>query len=418
MNLQELIHTAEYAQLRAEKLAVRNKNNLSAEVMVNHVIQLVNYLYSFTRILASADPGAKVEVVKTWRFSNNGVAVITGGNIISVVCEILFFCKLYGNPLEGDAFLTPALNCISIHAGMIKGSWLKGWSEENVVKLSTDAIIAKLDAVSKTETFFILKKFLNVLDNSGQLMARLPQGIFQPCLKFVGSSDEPRLIGDAYIMGSSKRYNEALNVLVGHVQKLHVPLLGNNQINSLLKGTGLSISRFTGFAQVENRATNPRNKDDRYPTSMDLLNLCRLPLPAQYQAEENQGLKQQLNTQAEVIHGLQEKLDHLINVQIQTSQQLKVLQDAISQVPGVKPAVTSAVPEPSIDDRQSIDNLLADDEGQEMEQDEPATQHAEQNGVQMLDRNGECLSPEDEVLRIAVNSIIVDGEEQNQKQEP
>ena len=86
-------HTAKYAQLRAEKLAVRNKNNLSAEVMVNHVIQLVNYLYSFTRILASADPGAKAEVVKTWRFSNNGVAVITGGNIISLVCEILFFLQ-------------------------------------------------------------------------------------------------------------------------------------------------------------------------------------------------------------------------------------------------------------------------------------------------------------------------------------
>ena len=70
-------HTAEYAQLRADKLAVRNKNNLSAEVMVNYVKQLVNYLYCFIRILASADPGAKAEVIKTWRFSNNGVAVIT-----------------------------------------------------------------------------------------------------------------------------------------------------------------------------------------------------------------------------------------------------------------------------------------------------------------------------------------------------
>ena len=218
-------------------------------------------------------------------------------------------------------------------------------------------------------------------------------------------------------MASSKRYNEALNVLVGHVQRPHVPLLGNNPINSLLKGTGLSLSRFTGFAQAENRVANPGSKGDRYPTSMDLLNLCGLPLPAQYQAEENQCLKQQLNLQAEVIHSLQEKLDHLINVQVQTSHQLKVLQDVISQVPGVKPSVTLAVPEPSIDDRQSIDSLLADDEGQEMEQDEPETQQTEQNGVQMLDGNGVQLLPEDEVLCIAVNSIIVDGEEQNQKQE-
>ena len=52
-----------------------------------------------------------------------------------------------------------------------------------------------------------------------------------------------------------------------------------------------------------------------------------------------------------------------------------------------------------------------------MEQEEPGTQHPEQNVVQMLGGNGVQLSPEDEVLHIAVNSIIVDGEEQNQKQE-
>ena len=87
----------------------------------------------------------------------------------------------------------------------------------------------------------------------------------------------------------------------------------------------------------------------------------------------------------------------------------------ISQTSGTKPSATPTVPEPSIDDRQSIDNLLADDEGQEMEQDVPETQQAEQKGVQML---GDVqLSPEDEVLRMAVNSIIVDDEQQDQKQE-
>ena len=124
-----------------------------------------------------------------------------------------------------------------------------------------------------------------------------------------------------------------------------------------------------------------------------------------------------MNLQAEVIHKLQEKLDHLINVQVQTSHQLKALQGVISQTSGAKPPVTLTVPEPSIDDRQSIDNLLANDEGQEMEQDVPGTQQAEQKGVQMLDGNRVQLSPEDEVLRIAVNSIIVDDEKQDQKQE-
>ena len=41
-------NTAEYAQIRADKLAVRNQGNLSAEVMLNYVKKLVNYLYSFT----------------------------------------------------------------------------------------------------------------------------------------------------------------------------------------------------------------------------------------------------------------------------------------------------------------------------------------------------------------------------------
>ena len=111
--------TAEYAQIRADKLAIRNQGNLSVEVMLNYVKKLMNYLYSFTKVLASADPGTKSEVIKTWRFANNGIAVITGGNILSVVCEILFYCKLYGNPVEGDEFLTPALDKISIHPSMI-----------------------------------------------------------------------------------------------------------------------------------------------------------------------------------------------------------------------------------------------------------------------------------------------------------
>ena len=284
-------NTAEYAQVRADKLAIRNQDNLSVEVMLNYVKKLMNYLYSFAKVLASADPGSKADIIKTWRFANNGIAVITGGNILSVVCEILFYCKLYGNPAEGDEFLTPALDKISIHPSMIKGTWLRGWTEEELMKLSPEVIVTKLDGANKSDTFFTLKKFLNVLDTSGQLMARLPHGIFQPCLKFVGSNDEPRLVGNAYIMSSSKRYYEALNVLIGHVQKPHVPLLGHNPINSLLKGTGLSLSRFAGFAQVENRVANPGSKGDRYPTSMDLINLCGLPLPAQYQTEENQCLK-------------------------------------------------------------------------------------------------------------------------------
>ena len=308
--------TVDYAQHRADKLAVRNKGNLSAEVMLNHVKKLVNYLYGFTKVLAFPGPGAEFEVVRMWRYANNGTTVITGGNVISVACEILFFFKIYGNPVEGDAFLTRALDCIKIHPSMIKGEFLKGWVEE---QLHPDLIVAKLDSVTKSDTFTILKKFLNVLDNSGQLMARLPQSIYQSCYKFVGHNDEPRWISDAYILGTSTRFNKALNSVVKHVQNAHVPLLGVNQVNILLRGTGISLNRFTGFAQAEGRVVKERSKDDNYPSPFDLLNLCGLPLPAQYQDEENQKLMLKMELQAEENQKLREKLDHLINIQIQTS---------------------------------------------------------------------------------------------------
>ena len=406
-------NTVSYAQHKADKLAVMNKHGLSAEAMLNHVQRLLKYLYSLTRILACPDPGSESEVVRTWRYSNNGSIVITGGNIISVTCEILFYFKLYGNPVEGDKFLSPALDCVSIHAGMKKGEFLKQWNEEEILQMHPDQILAKLDSVTKSETSAILKKFLNVLDNCGQLVARLPQSIYQPCLKFVGRTDEPRWINDAYVMGSSTRYNQALNVLVKHVQNPHVPLLGVNQINLLLRGTGISLNRFTGFAQAEGRVVDRKNKDNTYPSSMDLLNLCGLPLPAQYQTEEIQKLKQQLNSQTEENQKLREKLDHLIVVQVQTSNQLCELKDIILQASGVSQTGTVARSEPSIDDKLSIDSLLADEDNQDMEQEGTIVQHTKQSVAQEpeVDVVPQPLA-RDELLA-AVDNIMVDLQNQN-----
>ena len=233
--------------------------------------------------------------------------------------------------MEGDEFLTPALDCIKLHPSMIRGETLKGWVEEKIMQLHPEVIVAKLDSITKSETWAILKKFLNVLDNSGQLTARLPQSIYQPCYKFVGNNDEPRSLNDAYNMGVSTRFNKALNTLVKHVQRTHVPLLGVNQVNVLLKGTGISLSRFTGFAQAESRVTREKSKDINYPSPLDLLNLCRLPLPVQYQAEENRKLM--------------EKLDHLINVQIQTSQQINKLRGMFLQTSCINQAVAAILPD-------------------------------------------------------------------------
>ena len=305
--------------------------------------------------------------------------------------------------MEGDEFLTPALDCIKLHPSMVRGEFLKGWVEDKIIQLPPEMIIAKLDTITKSETWATLWKFLNVLDNSGQLTARLPQSIYQPCYKFVGNNDEPRSLCDAFNMGMSTCYNKALNTLVKHVQHAHTPLLGLNQINILLKGTGISLNRFTGFAQAESRVAREKSNDSNYPSPLDLLNLCGLPLPAQNQAEE--------------IRRLMEKMDHLITVQIQTSQQINELRSMILQTSCVNQAVTAILPDPLVDDRQSIDSLLADDEGQHMEQGRPITQHPDLNADQAYKADYAIPPPTTDILRASVDSIMVDGDMHEQKQE-
>ena len=358
-------HTDEYARLRANQLALQGQINLSAEMLLNSVQRLVNYVYSFTKVLASPDPGADFEVVKMWRNARNGVHVIAGGNMMNVVIETLFFFKTFGNPVEGDKFITPALDCIKLHHSLVRSKFLRGWVENKIIQLPSEEIITRLEAVTKSETWAILRKFLNVLDNCGQLTARLPQSVFQQCYKFVGNSDEPCSLRDVFNMGMLTWYNRVLNTLVTYVQRPHTPLLGTNQINALVKGTGISLTKFTSFAQVESRAAQGKDYDSNYPSPTDLLNLCGLPLPAQEQAEEIQRL----------ISPLIEKIDHLINVQIRTSQQIDELRNMILQTSFVNRAVTAILPNPMTDDTaQSIDSLLADEEGQDMEQEKPVTQ--------------------------------------------
>ena len=86
-----------------------------------------------------------------------------------------------------------------------------------------------------------------------------------------------------------------------------------------------------------------------------------------------------------------------------------VVVESTANHPGYQTA-TAALPEPSIDDRQSIDSLLADDDGQDMEQEETRTQHPEQNVAQVLEVDGALPPP-------AVDELMVDSDMQNQEQD-
>jgi len=214
-------------------------------------------------------------------------------------------------------------------------------------------------------------------------------------------------LSDAFNLAMSTRYNRALNTLVKHIQCAHNPLLGVNQINAQLKGTELSLNRFTGFAQAENRVARGRDNDSNYPSPTDLLNVCGLPLPAQNQAEEIQRL----------ISPLMEKMDHLINVQVQTSQQLDELRNMILQTSCVNRTVDAILPRPEADDRQAIDSLLADDEGRDMEQGELVTQPPALNAGQMYGDNYATPQPTTDILRASVDYIMESDDVHEQKQE-
>jgi len=88
-------HTTEYAQLRANKLALRDASNLSAELLLSELKKLANYLYSFAKVLASPEPGSNFDVDKMWRYVRNGAYIITRANMLNVVVEILFFYHIY-----------------------------------------------------------------------------------------------------------------------------------------------------------------------------------------------------------------------------------------------------------------------------------------------------------------------------------
>lgn len=162
---------------------------------------------------------------------------------------------------------------------------LTGWTEDKIIPLSPEEIISMIDKVTKSGAYAALRKFLDVLDNCGLLAARLPHGIFNSVYKFHNTEKE-RTVLDKYPMCMTSRYYEALKMLNTYVQQSHVPLLGVNAVNALIKNTGLSLHKYKGFALVEGQAVEEQTNDNDYPSAHYLLNLCGLSLSAKEQIQK------------------------------------------------------------------------------------------------------------------------------------
>ena len=171
----------------------------------------------------------------------------------------------------------------------------------------------------------------------------------------------------------------------------------------MIKNTGLSLPKFTSFAQVEGRAVQEKYVDVNYSSQTDLLSLCRLSLSAQGQAEEIRQL----------ISPLIEKINHLINVQVQTSQQIQELRNIILQMSCVNRAVTVSLPNllETDDVAQSIDSLL------EKEKEKLAAQLPVLNAEQVFGAGYMAPPPVADTLVESIDSLMADDDAQEQEQE-
>ena len=174
-------------------------------------------------------------------------------------------------------------------------------------------------------------------------------------------------------------------------------------IRSMIKNTGLSLPKFTSFAQVEGRAVQEKYVDVNYSSQTDLLSLCRLSLSAQGQAEEIRQL----------ISPLIEKINHLINVQVQTSQQIQELRNIILQMSCVNRAVTVSLPNllETDDVAQSIDSLL------EKEKEKLAAELPVLNAEQVFGAGYMAPPPVADTLVESIDSLMADDDAQEQEQE-
>ena len=152
-----------------------------------------------------------------------------------------------------------------------------------------------------------------------------------------------------------------------------------------------------------------KDNDVSYPSQADLLSLCGLPLSAQGQAEEIRHL----------ILPLVEKITHLINAQVQTSQQIQELRNIILQTSCGNRAVTASLPNPleADDAAQSFDSQLADDEGQELGHERPAAQIPVLNADQVFAARYMAPPPVADILVESVDSLMADDGAQEPGQE-
>ena len=117
-----------------------------------------------------------------------------------------------------------------------------------------------------------------------------------------------------------------------------------------------------------------------------------------------------------MISPLMEKMDHLITVKVQTSEQLNELRKLILQTSCVNQAVTAILPCPETEDKQSVDDLLDDDEGQDMEQGGHVTQPLVLNADQVYGANYAAPLPPTDILSASVTCLMNSEDMHKQEQ--
>ena len=232
------------------------------------VTKLYYYSYALVKCLVSQARSPREDIKKAWRYTRNGVVVMTGANLLQIIMEITSFFYKHGCPVKECPFLKPALRAMNVPEP--EHEWvLEGILDPEFLDLDYSDLIAKVDAITGSGVYRILTEAVKIMEGYMHIYTRSSAAAHQLCLMFTLTPDQPEtgktplsVFNDA----SSRGYSEMFQQLTYYIYQNHIPVIGNNVVDKLLilKPLGLSMEKFYGFIQCESRAEEEAKDDGSY----------------------------------------------------------------------------------------------------------------------------------------------------------
>jgi len=280
-------YTTEY--VRAQALTITGNAGYSAETVVMMVSKCRDYFYAIARVLVSPTHSAKDDVIKLWRYVQNGQAVLTGANMMNLLMELAKGFIKYGNPYVACPMLTPVLATVKMSGSHV----LYGVGDDGFLMQNREDIVSQINNIVESGALEFMQNVLEALENYSNFYAKPLHNCHNYLNEYgvwngtgsINEGGQAKSVLDVYNIASSDRYNTMFRTLTTYIRSGNNPILGSNPVNNLLKSCGLSLTKFRGLIQAEPQVPEARTDDGTYPSRRHLQDLCGLPLPASEQVE-------------------------------------------------------------------------------------------------------------------------------------